>query len=232
MEPLKILEFLKDDIYKKSIAGSYLTPEEANNLIATLNLYIEKLRAVRNSEEYTKDILLEIDKLPKHISPGIKFWLFKLLADADSFSIAYDRISTEISTEQLVNITQKNFSTPELIEIIEAEENQVGSPKGYIIRNDNEMSEIYTLCQGAFNCEYSTFRDAIENANFNLLKIKKITLVKDLTYRLSGIMGNDWYGAVCKRMNWEKGDCSGQGQKLTNNPLTKNLNKKLKRPER
>jgi len=103
--------------------------------------------------------------------------------------------------------------------------------KRYYIKNDL-MKDIYSICESTFDCDYDTFLESIETGNFNLLKIKKYNIVKDLTYRLSSIMGNGWYTDICKTMGWEKSDCSGQGQKLSTNKTTRRLNKTLKRPEK
>lgn len=102
----------------------------------------------------------------------------------------------------------------------------------YIIKNDESMKNIFNICDCAFDCDYSTFRESIETANFHRLNIKKQNIIQDLTYRLSGIMGQAWYSDVCKTMNWKKSTCSGQGQKLINNKVTKNLDRTLKRPKK
>lgn len=157
MEPLKLLKFLRDDIYEKSIAGSYLSAKEANEVIETLRSFIESLRGVRNSNELTKKELQKINELPGKISPGIKFWLFKLLADDDSFSRAYDLISKEISTKQLVYIPQKNLSDAEILEIIEVEErlNETDTPINQAVDHSRLLIGLKRYIEGINATEFT-----------------------------------------------------------------------------
>lgn len=215
MEPLKLLKFLRDDIYEKSIAGSYLSPKEANELIETLRSYIERLRAVRNSDELTKKVLLEIDILPSHISPGIKFWLFKLLADDDSFSCAYDLISKEISTKQLVNATQNNLSHTEILEIIEAEnEKKQNLPK---YNPDNKfLIELHRVCfeDSILKCTDLQFLTATANGDFTDIDFSLKTRGPYLVFQMKKILGNDWYEDTIKSKGWTKDDCNKFGKKF------------------
>lgn len=104
--------------------------------------------------------------------------------------------------------------------------------KEYIIKNDNEMLKIYSVFQEAFDCNYSTFRLAIETANFQLVNIKKQNITQFLTYRLSYVMGKDWYTSICTKMKWRKSVCSGQGSKLKYNTLIKKLDKIISIPQK
>lgn len=102
----------------------------------------------------------------------------------------------------------------------------------YIIKNDDETRKIFEICKDAIDCDYSSFRKSIETADFNLLNIQKQNIIQDLTFRLSGMMGQEWYSEVCKKMKWKKAVCSGHGTKLAGNPITNKLDRILKRPKR
>lgn len=116
-----------------------------------------------------------------------------------------------------------------LDEIIFQNQNELIIENKYIIKSDDLIHQVYDICESAFDCGYPTFRKSIETANFRLLNIKKFNRVKDLTFRLSGNMGTEWYSDVCNKMNWRKSDCSGQGQKVENLKETKQLDKILPR---
>lgn len=115
-------------------------------------------------------------------------------------------------------------------EILTPQQNEGIELEKYIIPNDPQMNQIFEICKSTIDCDYLLFRKSIVTANFHLLNIKRQNFVKDLTYRLSNIMGNEWYGEVCMKMNWTKSQCSGQGEKLEGNLMTKELNKILARP--
>lgn len=213
MEPLKLLKFLRDDIYEKSIAGSYLSPKEANEVIETLRSFIESLRVVRNSNELTKKELQKINELPGKISPGIKFWLFKLLADDDSFSRAYDLISKEINTKQLADIPLKNLSDAEILEIIEVEnEKKQNSPK---YKPDNKfLLELYRVCfkNSILKCTDLQFLTATANGDFSDIDFLFKTRGQYLVFQMKKILGNDWYEDTIKSKGWTKDDCNKFGK--------------------
>lgn len=81
-----------------------------------------------------------------------------------------------------------------------------------------------------FNCNYNVFCQGIRKADFRSINIKTKTKVQDLTFRLSGIMVEDWYDEVCKTMKWNKSVCSGQGTKFIDNREMKILDKIIPRP--
>jgi hypothetical protein len=102
-----------------------------------------------------------------------------------------------------------------------------------IKKDDSIIQNIFDHCnKNIFDCEYQTFRDSIETANFNNLNIKCLNKVQDLTYRLSGIMIDKWYADICKKMSWEKSKCSGLNDKLKNQRWIKQLEKILPRPKK
>lgn len=100
------------------------------------------------------------------------------------------------------------------------------------LKDDASLRRIFSICQDAFDCDYSTFRSAVEGANFNLLTIKKQNVVQDLIYRLSGIMANEWYSEVCKNLNWGKKVVSGHKSKLESHSIILELDKILPRPQK
>jgi len=101
--------------------------------------------------------------------------------------------------------------------------------QSFIIKNDDEMNKIYTICQDAFECEYLIFRDAIETADFTKLNIKRLNITQELTYRLADKMGKNWYSKVCETMKWEKSVCSKHGDKVKDDVLIKQLERILPR---
>ncbi|KAF0236514.1 MAG: hypothetical protein FD181_2681 [Prolixibacteraceae bacterium] len=102
----------------------------------------------------------------------------------------------------------------------------------YIIKDDGLVKVVFEICKTAIDCDYLTFRKSIETADFSLLNIRKQNFIQELTYRLSGIMDEEWYSDICKKMQWKKTVVSGHGSKLENNVMLKQLDRKLKRPKK
>jgi len=231
MKPLEYLKFCEDDIYLNLIVGNFYSPEKAKEIIQTLVSFIERLSEVRHSEEKTELILKEIDKFPDNEMRSIKHWLVKSLADDDSFVYAFNPLAYNSNKQTIVVCYQvKYISKLELYDLLKAEENQVNPPQRFIIKSDDEMKKIYTICQDdAFECKYSTFRNVIETANFQELTIKRQNITQELVYRLSDKMGGDWYTKVCESKKWEKSDCSKQYDKVKDDVLIKQLDRILPR---
>jgi len=105
--------------------------------------------------------------------------------------------------------------------------------KHTIKKDDSEIQNIFDHCnKDIFDCEYKTFRESIETANFNNLGIKRLNKVQYLTHRLSGIMDNVWYTDICRNMNWTKNLCSGKRDKIKDQRWTKQFEKILPLPKK
>ncbi len=136
------------------------------------------------------------------------------------------------SLEQIGIKESKNLTYQQIEKSDQKNTDKESKLNRYIIKKADLIQQVYEVSKNAFNCDFFIFRESIETANFNPLDIKKQNIVQDLTYRLSGIMDNEWYSDVCKKMNWEKSICSGQRQKLQTNQITKKIDKILKRPKK
>lgn len=102
-----------------------------------------------------------------------------------------------------------------------------------ILKSDEIIKSIYSLCnETIFECEYATFRNCIETANFENLNIKGLNKVQYLAYMLSGIMDDRWYSDICKNMDWRKDLCSGKRTKIKEQPWTKKFEKILPLPKK
>jgi len=120
---------------------------------------------------------------------------------------------------------------PEIFDMVDrAMQNFLHPERFTIIFDDDKVRTIFDLCQSAIDCDYETFREGIETANFEKWNIKRQNFIQELTYRLTGPMGSKWYDKICWRMYWEKTIVSGQGKKLENDPQINKLNRILARP--
>lgn len=104
----------------------------------------------------------------------------------------------------------------------------------YIIEPDNKLIQrIFDHCNPTiFECEYMTFRECLENANFHMLRIKHKNKVQYLTYMLSSIMNNNWYTDICQNMDWTKSLCSGKRTDIKDQKWTKGFEKILSVPKK
>lgn len=106
-------------------------------------------------------------------------------------------------------------------------------PMRFIIKFDDfKVQSIYDCVQEAIVCDYLTFRNGIETANFKDWNIKRQNFIQEVTYRLTEQMGEIWYAEICKNMNWKKSTVSGQGKKMEDDPYIKRLNRILPRPKK
>lgn len=233
MKPLEYLEFKKTDIFLELTAGDYHSTDEANEIYRLLIEYTNEFSSARKSEQLTKGILSKIDKLDNDVR-SIKHYLVKALEKDDTFVYAYNPLAQVAKKNSLFEYPLKMISEVKLHDLLEQEEleNSEELKRTYIIENNQTMKDIFEICQSAFDCDYLTFREGIEAANFKKMIIIRQNFVQDLTYRLSSIMEEGWYTDVCNNMKWEKSTCSGQKKKLEDDFLTKKLDKKLPRPQK
>jgi len=176
--------------------------------------------------------LLEIDNLPDTVtSCVVSDWLLKSFEYDDSFIYAFNWLIQKENRDTGIPRPLKEINELELMHLLN-NATKIDKTKNYIIKNDEKMKEIYTICQEAFKCEYSIFRDAVETADFRKLNIVRQNITQELTYRLSGKMGNDWYSKVCETMKWKKTVCSGQGKKVEDDLLIRKLRDILPRPQK
>lgn len=156
--------------------------------------------------------------------------LEQAIIDAKELYVFYEEFHEAILETGLMRLKSIIKKGEKRVEILKR--NEIRTTK-YIIKNDDTYSKIFSTLNDAFDCDYLTFRESIETANFHKLgNIKKKNVVQYLTYRLSYDMTKDWYSEVCEKMGWKKTICSGQGKKLEENQLIKKLNKILPMPEK
>ena len=192
-------------------------------------------------EEHSSNDVRIIEKLKNSINGFIDLYLSKSKSDKSCVPLSEFGIPFSYNMayyERVLKIIE-DIESQKKIEMIDylidrtSKFNYVPDQKlRYIIKSDDLIQHVYDICNTAFDCEYLIFRDSIETANFDLLKIKKQIHVQDLTYRLSGIMDGNWYVDICKKMKWTKSVCSGQGSKLEFDLMTIKLNKTLPRPSK
>lgn len=101
----------------------------------------------------------------------------------------------------------------------------------YIIRNNDKIQSIFDISNNdIFECTYLNFIQYISAANFDEKIIKRQNLFQDLIFRLSGVMGGEWYTEICKNMKWNKSIVSGHKSKLEYDLLIKKIDRILPRP--
>jgi hypothetical protein len=172
----------------------------------------------------------------------------KIMPDAELKELIEGKNNQEVAVpeakeEVLQNQTSSfNSETPKNLEqlgtIIIQKQEPVAKTSGdklkqkHIIENNLQMKEIYDICKEAFDPDYYLFREGIEYANFNKLKIKKKTVFQEMIYRLTTIMDKEWYTDVCENMSWKKSVVSGKGKKLESHKIIKKLDRILPRPKK
>jgi hypothetical protein len=227
MNALERAQLIKVTFIQESINNGF-TESQAKGFFDIIIEYIEKLKNVRLNEKLTNKILDELinlsdiwesSKEESYFLTATKFshimsWLYKLILDDKTYWYAKLRIAQHNSQKTRMsgdNIEERYVTQKEIEELILKEE-----PKPiYRVRDDKKMEEIHQLLdKEVINCNPIEFIAGIEAADFNNIKIMKLDIVKDLTYRLKGIMGNIWYTDICKNMNWEKPKVSGKRKKL------------------
>jgi len=227
MDPLNILEIKKDDIHISLMDYPYL---DTIKVVQKIKFYIENLYPIRHSKIQTETLISEIEKEMDYPKKNIiTHWIFICIKDDSSFIYAYNYLNRLNNIETGVPSPPKDFNETELLMSLEAPK---PNKKRFIIKNDQDLNNIYLICEQAFTIDYDAFRERIETAKFNISEIKKLNIVQDLVYRLQGILGKEWYTEVCKNMNWPKPVVSGKKQKLESNLLIRKLDKILPRPKR
>jgi hypothetical protein len=79
-----------------------------------------------------------------------------------------------------------------------------------------KINDVYGLCNNViFECTFSIFLQGIEAANFTKIKINKQNIFQEITYRITGIMPEEWYDDIIKNMGWDKRVVSGRALNLT-----------------
>lgn len=241
MNPFEYIDFQEDNIISNCTEGNRFTDSQASEYLVLIGEYIKRLEIVKKSEVQTKTIveeLIQYSENPKEVSqwnvPKYKFiihWLLKAIWIDETFyysKIPLAQYYNRISQLNAYDVKNELKSETELYELF----NSKKLITRYIIESNSQIQKIYNICRKAYDCEFLSFREGIETANFNKMNIQKQNIVQDLTFRLSGIMGSDWYTDVCKNMKWEKSTVSGQGSKLEGNLLIKELDRILPRPKR
>lgn len=87
----------------------------------------------------------------------------------------------------------------------------------YLIKDkEKNITEIHNLAteKDVLDCNIIDFMQAIKDADFSSLNIKKLAKNKFLIYRLSIILNDKWYTQICKNMNFTKKECSGATMSL------------------
>lgn len=246
MNPYEYINFKKDDFKSNCIKENGFTEAQADEFFEVICNYIERLKNVRHSEKLSEvitDELLNNERKTLWIQTYwteskyrfITHWLTKAVWIDTTYYYAKIRLGQDQNRKsgcQNYDIMSELLSDSDLFQILKAEANQVSLAQKFIIKNDDEMFKIFTICKEAINCEYLTFRDAIETADFRKFEITRLNITQDLTYRLSGKMGKDWYSLVCKTMDWKKTVCSGQGKKVESDVLIRKLRTILPRPSK
>ena len=243
MTPLEFITFKKTDFEDNCIKGNKFSEPQSTEFFEIICTYIERFRKVRYSESLTIEIRDElVRKSENHVwidnnweSNKYSFitgWITKAVWQDRSYYWAKVYLGmhhNRKSNMATYKLTEEYISDAELFDLLKAEEYKEPTPQRFIIKNDDEMKGIYTICQGAFDCDYSTFRAAIETANFQKLNIKRLNITQELVYRLSDKMGVDWYTKVCEINKWKKSDCSKHGDKVKDDILIKQLERILPR---
>lgn len=220
MNPFEYLNIMKDDLIHNCIKDNGFNPEQANEFYGNICSIIEKLTQARLKKEITVSI---IDKLIiENDGDLLLFWLIDALWNDRSYQWANFKLAHYFNRKEqklVYDTTKEILSNIELVELVKKEEKTFR----YIIKNDDKMRQIFEIFENCFDCNYMDFREAIETANFNLLIINKKENIMYLTYLLSDIMDEVWYGEVCKKMGWKKTQCSGKGNKLKNSQIFRRL---------
>ena len=95
-----------------------------------------------------------------------------------------------------------------------------------IVISEDFPQKIYDLCSGEiFTCDYVTFRNCLEAADFRKLEKVKKNKLQHITYKLSAKLGKNWYSAICKTMDWEKSICSSFKKTFESDKLIKKIEK-------
>lgn len=75
-------------------------------------------------------------------------------------------------------------------------------------RQKHILEDYFNMCDSIFNTSFPEFIECIRFADFGcVIKIKSKAMY--LTYKLSDIFGDEWYGKMCQNMGWQKSKCSG-----------------------
>lgn len=216
MTPEHYLDSKKEDILSNLTAGRELlgnsyTPEKANEVFQKIYYFVGLLKAVRLAESSTKEILQTLNSYPDLDCRAIKHWLLESIKYDDSFCYSYNSLAIECNRDLGIPAIQlKGISFDCLTELVKKESTS-RSTKEHIIPIDKDMEGIFEISSNHFECEYPMFRRLIERADYREVT-HKINYAQFLTHKLSVIMGDEWYGAVCANMNWKKTICGGKSK--------------------
>lgn len=236
MTPEKYLKVKKEDFFANGFANK-ISENQLNEFFGESITYIEKLKNVRHSKYLTEQIVSELinkcrsGNAREIVKYGfINHWITEAVWSDRTYYWARLRLGQFCNREagmMLYNIDSDYMSESELLELLDTESNGSFRRK-YIIENNMQMKQIYELLGEKIDCDYTTFREAIESANFNVLNIKRLNFMMYFAYRLSFLMGKEWYSDVCHSMAWDKSDCSKQNTKYEGQNISQKIDTLIK----